>query len=319
MSNNAKGFVTIATGEDRYYQIALNLLRSYQLFCPEEERLPWAIICEKENEYTKEFDDVICLEKAYKSYLDKIQLLNHVPYKETVFVESDILAYANLNRYFDVFKDSSDFSVFGEIHPISTETGGWFKLDETGKYRDEIEFIPNFHSGIIYLRQGSICSKMYDICVDVIGHFEDYMIGGSRDAMDDKVFALASAVTGCKPTKNNGGMFCYYPWCIQKGRKPRPQMYKKQCSFEDENKNRHPAMVCHWANVMTRHYLYQREVASMMMLRNNTNIRKYVQSSVIQFIFYKCWERWFLIYKPAFMERVTSNQMLKNIWHRLKQ
>ena len=46
-----RGFVTIATGSENYYRIARNLLRSYRLFTASP--MPFALICDKENEYTE--------------------------------------------------------------------------------------------------------------------------------------------------------------------------------------------------------------------------------------------------------------------------
>ena len=45
-----KGFVTIATGQERYYKLARNLLHSYRLFA--KDPFPFAIISDRENEYT---------------------------------------------------------------------------------------------------------------------------------------------------------------------------------------------------------------------------------------------------------------------------
>ena len=45
-----RGFITIATGRDKYYEMAKNLVLSYRLFC--DNPLPFAIMCDKEYEYT---------------------------------------------------------------------------------------------------------------------------------------------------------------------------------------------------------------------------------------------------------------------------
>ena len=47
----------MATGDIRYYEVARNLLLSYRWYS--REPMPFAIICEQENEITAEFDDVI--------------------------------------------------------------------------------------------------------------------------------------------------------------------------------------------------------------------------------------------------------------------
>ena len=54
-----RGFVTIATGDEQYYRIAANLLRSYRFFSASP--MPFALICDRENEYSAEFDHTIIL------------------------------------------------------------------------------------------------------------------------------------------------------------------------------------------------------------------------------------------------------------------
>ena len=54
-----KGFVTIATGKEMYYAMARNLLMSYRFH--NHGGPPFAIICDRENNYTEDFDDVVSL------------------------------------------------------------------------------------------------------------------------------------------------------------------------------------------------------------------------------------------------------------------
>ena len=68
-----RGFVTLAVGSKRYYKLALNLLKSYRH--NSANPVPFAIIADRENYYTKQFDKVIILEKPTFSYMDKIQML----------------------------------------------------------------------------------------------------------------------------------------------------------------------------------------------------------------------------------------------------
>lgn len=55
-----KGFITVATGSDKYYKVAENLLKSYRLFS--KDPLPFAILADRENEYTKAFDKVLLIQ-----------------------------------------------------------------------------------------------------------------------------------------------------------------------------------------------------------------------------------------------------------------
>ena len=84
-----KGFITIATGDERYYRMARTLLRSYRQTCAEPVR--FAVIADRENEYTAEFDDVVILEKPTNSWMDKLQLLQCCPYDENIFIDADCL------------------------------------------------------------------------------------------------------------------------------------------------------------------------------------------------------------------------------------
>ena len=106
-----RGFVTIATGQERYYALARNLLRSYRHFA--DKPLPFAIIADRENQYTAEFDHVVMIHDASNSYNDKLKLFREMPYEETIFIDADSLAYGDLNVWWDVFRDAGDFSLFG--------------------------------------------------------------------------------------------------------------------------------------------------------------------------------------------------------------
>lgn len=122
-----RGFVTLATGHIKYYKMALNMLRSFRLHNPDAK---FAIICDKENEITKQFDTTVILEKANGDYRDKFSLLINSPYDETIFIEPDCLIYRNLDSFWDILAGKSDFSCFG------WNNGGidcWFKTDETKK------------------------------------------------------------------------------------------------------------------------------------------------------------------------------------------
>ena len=51
-----KGFITVATGKEEYYQLAANLC--VHIICS-AITLPFAILADQKNTYTDKFDDVI--------------------------------------------------------------------------------------------------------------------------------------------------------------------------------------------------------------------------------------------------------------------
>lgn len=97
-----RGFITIATGDIYYYKLAANLLKSYRYTT--KKVMPFAIICEEENQYTDLFDVVVITKDASKSFMDKLLLLKLCPFDENVFLDSDILAYHDLNNYWDFLR-----------------------------------------------------------------------------------------------------------------------------------------------------------------------------------------------------------------------
>ena len=209
-----RGFVTLATGNVVYYEMAANLLASFKIHNP---GVPVAIICDRENEYTKLFDDVIVLEKASGNYIDKFSLLIKSPYDESIFIEPDCLIYRNLEFFWDLLSHESDCSSFG------WNEGGlhcWFKTDETRKRLFEIvseinenSVVPLFNPGYIFIRKGSKCQKMYEDCLavakkitedEVLSVYPSMLCG--KNLRDDPIFSIAMGMNGfvchAKPSRS---------------------------------------------------------------------------------------------------------------------
>ncbi len=209
-----RGFVTIATGNEQYYKIAYNLLRSYRYFSAEP--LPFAIVCDKENSFTEAFDDVIILENATRSYIDKLSLLKVIPYEETIFIDADCLAYADLNVLFDMFDGADDVSCFGKVLPRESEEG-FFKLGDIGQYADKVQFCISMHGGIMFFRKSDILTKVYDACCEIKDHYYDYKFRYFRDPADEPLMALSMAIYGLRPiptlnpSKDAAPIFSFYP------------------------------------------------------------------------------------------------------------
>ena len=61
-----KGFVTLAVGSEKYYVLAENLLKSYRYHSTNP--LPFAIVADRENEVTKQFDKTLLLQIPWKNF-----------------------------------------------------------------------------------------------------------------------------------------------------------------------------------------------------------------------------------------------------------
>ena len=196
MESVKRGFVTIATGKEQYYRIAKNLLDSYRLCAGD---YPFAIICDRENQYTAAFDKVVLLKDPANSYMDKLRIYDCLPYDETIFIDADCLVYGDIDRWWGIFEQADDCSVFGCAFEDLTTDRGWFRVDGMGKYREKIHFVPSFSGGVYFLRKTGKCKEVFEIAKDAAAHYHDYPFAIFKDPADEPVIALGMAVTDCRP------------------------------------------------------------------------------------------------------------------------
>ena len=207
MIGTDRGFVTIATGMEHYYRIAYNLLCSYRL---NAGRYPFAIICDRENEYTAAFDKSVHLEDPSNSYMDKLRLFDCLPIDETIFIDADCLIYGNIDSWWELFEKAGDCSVFGCAYDDLDTDKGWFKTSGMGKYRDRISFVPSFSGGVYYLRNTLTCKNIFDTAKEAAAHYGDYPFEIFKHPADEPVIALGMAVNGCRPVEcGDVGLYTY--------------------------------------------------------------------------------------------------------------
>ena len=189
-----RGFITIATGNEKYYRLAQNLLLSYKLFC--DHPMPFAIMCDRENDITAQFDQVVLLEHPLNTFWDKFALLVRAPYDETIFIDADCLAYADLNAYWDYFAAADDFTGCGTNYPIDSEKG-LFQDGQVGEYNGRVHWKPDICGGLYFIRRGEICDALYQECQNICQHYEEYSWPDyCAPHADETVLCLAMAVHG---------------------------------------------------------------------------------------------------------------------------
>ena len=265
-----KGFITVATGKEEYYQLAENLLRSYHLFC--DEPLPFAILSDRENKYTAEFDEVMILsDGASNNYLDKLSLGKYLPYDITIFIDSDCLAYGNLNQLFDYFKDADDFSCFGRVLPLEDKTG-WFEYENLGELQKRVSYVVGLHGGIYYMRKGDICRKIFADAKAFIPDYPKFKFKGRFNTPgDEPLVALSMAVNGCRPVPFALEAICCY-W-----------EYMEHMTIDIsrglarvEQKPRYTTILVHWGTRYTRQLEYQKQIELMKIIETSdlNRIRK---------------------------------------------
>lgn len=261
-----QGFVTMATGDERYYRMAVHLLQSYKLYTKKPYK--FAIIADKANKYTAEFDDVIIISNAQKSYMDKIRLLENCPYDENIFIDADCLAYDDLNIYWQAFENASDFSAFGKALPLNSKDG-WFQQNGTGKYKDMIHFVTHLHGVIYFIRRGDTCLKMLELCYNLIENYNDFDIPFFPNPADESVFALAMAIMNLKPTERKSEYYIFLPVAESIEADISNGFLKYHSPYDGYVQH---GFLVHWANVNTNKALYKKETLTLDYLVKNESI-----------------------------------------------
>ena len=203
--DSKKGFITIATGKESYYKMAHNLLLSYRYHAATEA--PFAIICDRVNEWTADFDKVVIIDDPSCSFFDKIRILDLCPFEETIFVDADCLAYRDLNDLWELFINSPDVGVLGETFPLDSGNG-WWDQEILGDLKDLVDFKMDCQGGIYYVRKGKQLSAFKDTCNYVLNHFDK---NDFRLYTDETIIALASSLHHFSPVQRWVEVFAYMP------------------------------------------------------------------------------------------------------------
>lgn len=267
-----KGFITIATGKEQYYEIARNLLRSYRFTT--KNPLPFALLCDGENEYTKEFDDVRIFDEAKCNYLDKLEMYDYLPYDINIFIDADCLVYRDINRLFDLFANADDFSCFGRVLPLDDKTG-WFEYDNLkDDMKPQVDYVVGLHGGIYYMRKTDLCKKVFDSAKEFAKDYYSYGFKGKfTNPGDEPLVALSMAVNKCKPIKHDlSSLICYWEHeDLFKLDITGKYAYCTPLNIKTD--------IVHWGTRFTRSIPYRKEIAALELKLNGADYREIKKSN----------------------------------------
>lgn len=191
-----RGFVTIATGKQKYYDLAQNLLHSYRMNGNSD--VPFAILCDRDCPVAREFDDIVLLPDPHCSYLDKLYLYQYIPYEETIFIDADALILGDTNVLWKDFEEMGDFSCYGRKLPLDSRDG-WFFYEDMGSLQSEIPFCISMHGGLYYLRKTEQCQKLFSRAVEFAQNYQQYTFAYFQKPADEPVLALSMVLAGLEP------------------------------------------------------------------------------------------------------------------------
>lgn len=256
--NNKRGFVTLATGDIRYYIMAVNLLHSYRL--NSDNSVPFAIIAEEKNEYTEEFDLTVIIDNASHTYMDKIRMLQLCPFEENIFIDADCLVYRNINDLWQLFNERIGvLSAVGEELPLDSEDG-WFKRDDVGEFSEKLSYIPHLHGGMYFIRKKPELEKIVATCKTITEQYHKYRFKMFNDPADEPIIALAMASNNLAMIPYQPDIMCFYPSATYFQSDIRNGTAQYLLPW---NENLQKGYIVHWANFNTKRAMYKTEILRM--------------------------------------------------------
>lgn len=188
---STRGFVTIATGNEKYYELAHNLLLSYRKYA--SDCTPFALICDRHTPETKSFDQVIIMQEPNYSYMDKLLLYRYSPFDETIFIDADSLILGDLRGLWGDFSDADDVSCYGCTYPLESDRA-WFSYEGTGKYKASIKYLVDLHGGIYYFRKSDRCTAIFETAIELAEQYHQYSFRHFEQPADEPVMAMSLAI-----------------------------------------------------------------------------------------------------------------------------
>ena len=185
--------------------MAHNLLLSYRYHA--KTKTPFAILCDRENEWTADFDQVVIVEKPSYTVFDKLKLFDQCPFDETIFIEADCLAYRDLNGMWELFKDSPDLGLLGDTFPLDSEEG-WWDQKILGDLRDKVDYKMDCQGGVCFIRKGERLQAIKETCNYIWKHYDKSQF---RLYTEEVIMALASCVHHFLPVQRWVEVFAFMP------------------------------------------------------------------------------------------------------------
>lgn len=242
--STTKGFVTVATGAEEYYQLAASLYISYKKMG--KGNYPFALICDKENQYSKLFDDVVLIDEFRRSTIDKLLMFNS-PYDESIFLDADILILDSIDDLWDVFETWDDVGIFGCTYPVDSKRG-WFTYEGCGKYKSQIKYMIDMNGGIVFFRKTDRAASIFGKALALVDEYSDFDFKRFKEPADEPVMALSMALHSCKPRD-----FSYNQLIL-------PGIHEKVTTDYQGNiyigKKQVQTKMIHFSNIRTKHFLY---------------------------------------------------------------
>jgi hypothetical protein len=187
-----RGFLTIAYGQPNYVRMAKGLARSMRFHNPATNL---ALVTDsKDPELRALFDSLIPLDESFGSGVSqKLHVDQYTPYDQTLFVDSDCLAFANPEALWEMFRESNGFGVMGWTY-LGLGDSHYAVEDMTTLLRlSGVERLGAFNSGLFYFDRSAASHNVFTTARGLSSRLKELGLKTFKNSpcADEPIFALS--------------------------------------------------------------------------------------------------------------------------------
>jgi len=170
-----QGYITLATGDRFYIELAINLALSIKLNDPKR---PICLIMDEgatlPEEYTPYIDEIAYLKSkpGFHGCLNKLRVNEVSPYEESLFIDSDCILLKNdMDRHWSKFQ-APGFKIAGG----KVTKGNWYGFDIQDVIKTlGINYIVQMNSGVFYFRKSQETEHFFETALRLVNDHKDLL------------------------------------------------------------------------------------------------------------------------------------------------
>ncbi|HTE02438.1 MAG TPA: hypothetical protein VK668_24285 [Mucilaginibacter sp.] len=266
------GIITIAQGEKRYIDMAKMLALSLIQVNPGVQR---AVVSDAdEDEFRGLYDVFIPYDKSFGAGLNqKLHLDKYSPFDETLFVDSDCLAFKSIDTMIELCRKHS-FVVFGD----QISTGEWYMDVAEMCKKFSLPSIPLFNGGTYYFKNDAVATGIFNRARELKDDYLELGFKPFRGSINEEpLIAVAMALNQVEAVDDRG--FGMRTPIGMKG-SLNVDVLNERCSFNKDGEIAEPAIM-HFAGDFAYYFHYKRECAKLKALHKFPFIGKKLMSFLV--------------------------------------
>jgi len=198
-----RSVLTLAVGMPVYWQMAINLARSF-IWWHKECDIRFYIATDLPNPLPRDLAGIgivrMSSNKLGKGFTAKLWLDELSPTPKTLFIDADCLVVGNLESVFARFAGRAVSVVGGSI-----SSGEWFGDVGSICSRFGIPGLPKFNGGMYYLEQGSLAKDVYTCARELQQQYDQFGLVRLRGQPNDELLmAISMSLHGLGAIPDDG-------------------------------------------------------------------------------------------------------------------